>query len=129
MKYSKQRDLILDYVNNSCEHPTAEMVYQNVQKYIPNISLGTVYRNLNVLCEHKMIRKIVDHHKIDRFDNVYDSHSHFQCLSCGQMIDIKENISIAAARIIENKTDNKILSHQMMFVGICSKCRNEREDI
>ena len=58
MNRSKQRDIILEVVSNSCEHPSADMVYQEVKKQIPNISLGTVYRNLNLLVELKKIRKI-----------------------------------------------------------------------
>ena len=57
MNHSKQRDIILEVVSNSCEHPSADMVYQEVKKQIPNISLGTVYRNLNLLVELKKIRK------------------------------------------------------------------------
>ena len=49
MNHSKQRDIILEVVSNSCEHPSADMVYQEVKKQISNISLGTVYRNLNLL--------------------------------------------------------------------------------
>lgn len=123
MKYSKQRDLILDYIVNSSEHPTAEMVYKHVKKTIPNISLGTVYRNLKVLCENNMIRKIVDVNKIDRFDNVKNNHCHLQCLKCHKLIDIDEHLSNEASALIQTTTKHDIVSHQMMFIGICNDCK------
>ena len=75
MKYSKQREQILSIISNSYDHPTAYMVYEQVKKDIPNISLGTVYRNLNSLCENKQIRRLAIPNDNDRFDKV-DSHCH-----------------------------------------------------
>ena len=58
MRYSKQREVILEVVNHSFNHPTAEMVYDKVKEKIPNISLGTIYRNLNALADASLIKRI-----------------------------------------------------------------------
>ena len=88
MRYSIQRQLILDYVLNSCEHPTAEMIYRDLKKEIPNLSLGTVYRNLNLLVERNLIKKIVVPNNVDRFDKTLIDHDHMNCIKCGRMLDI-----------------------------------------
>ncbi len=126
MKYSKQRDLILTYVQSTKEHPTAEMVYNHVKKEIPNISLGTVYRNLNQLCENNLLRKIVVPNKIDHFDNVYHNHGHLYCNSCGKIGDISEEILISACNKVAEITEYKIISHDMVFVGICRECQERK---
>ena len=127
MKYSKQRELILTYVQNSTNHPTADMVYKKVQMAIPNISLGTVYRNLNQLCEANLIRKISVPNKIDRFDKLYQDHCHIYCNSCGKIEDISKDLLVSAYDTITKKTDYKILSHDIVFVGICHDCLKGKE--
>ncbi|NLM63510.1 MAG: transcriptional repressor [Mollicutes bacterium] len=126
MKYSKQRELILTYVQNTKTHPTAEMVYNNVRQKIPNISLGTVYRNLNQLCEYNLIRKISTPNKIDRFDNVYDNHGHLYCHECGKVEDISEEIISSVCDFIADKTNYDIISHDVILVGICRNCKKKR---
>ena len=88
MKYSKQRNIILEIVNSSYNHPTADMIYKEVQKQIPNISLGTVYRNLNQLVEHGYIKKISIPNESERFDKTLQEHIHFICLSCKKVEDL-----------------------------------------
>ena len=88
MRYSKQRETVLNVVNKSRAHPTAEMVYQEVKKEIPNISLGTVYRNLNVLAEQGMIKRISIPQDVDHFDHRNDEHYHFYCTTCNHLIDL-----------------------------------------
>ena len=122
MKYSKQRDIILKNILERCDHPTASMVYQDVQKQIPNISLGTVYRNLTVLVNMGKIHKIVMPGMSDRFDRTLKSHSHFYCRSCGNLYDIMlENIEDIDA-LVSNYTGHKIVSHDIVFTGVCKDC-------
>lgn len=126
MKYSKQRDLILTYVQNSKSHPTAEMVYSDIKKEIPNISLGTVYRNLNQLCEHNLLRKIVVPNKVDRFDNVYHHHGHLYCNECGRIEDINQELLEKACKLVEQTSNYQIISNDMVFVGICYECQKRK---
>lgn len=123
MRYSIQRKMILEYVLNSCDHPTAEMVYHNIKKQMPNISLGTVYRNLNALVENNLIKKIVIPDDVDRFDKTVNNHYHMTCLKCGKIFDINDECIIRNIDKIEQKTGYKIVSHNLHYNGICDRCR------
>ncbi|MDD2378086.1 MAG: transcriptional repressor [Bacilli bacterium] len=125
MKYSRQRELILNYVQNSCEHPTADMVYTMVKKELPNISLGTVYRNLNQLYENNLIRKISMPGGSDRFDKTLTNHSHMYCTECRSIIDINDDVISLINNIIEEKTHHKIISNDIILTGICSNCNKK----
>lgn len=125
MRYSKHNELILNYVTNSCNHPTAEIVYNEIKKYIPNISLGTVYRNLSNLVKDKKIIKISVAEGSDYYDKISTLHYHMVCKKCKQVIDIKLNENINLNKIVELENDNsncKIDDVDIMFYGICSKC-------
>jgi len=127
MKYSRQRAAILSFLQTRKDHPTAELVYSNVKEAFPNISLGTVYRNLNQLAEAGMIAK----HSfgtlgIDRFDYDTSPHQHFVCSHCNAVIDLPmagdcETLS----RIDEEASagfDGLIQGHRLYFCGICREC-------
>ena len=82
LKYSKQREAIRDFLAHSEEHPTADMVYMNLRESFPNISLGTVYRNLSLLSETGQILKLNMRDSADRFDGRITPHDHFVCERC-----------------------------------------------
>ena len=84
-KYSRQREAIKQYLASTCEHPTADTVYMNIRGTYPNISLGTVYRNLNLLAEQGEIIKINCQDGSDRFDANVMPHYHFLCNECGKI--------------------------------------------
>ena len=125
MKYSKQRDTILEHIKNRCDHPTAEMIYEGVRKDIPNISLGTVYRNLNLLVELGEIRKIIMPGSSDRFDRTLQNHYHLTCKKCGDIQDIMLDNIKDIDTLVEEKTEYKIVSHDIVFIGICKECQKE----
>lgn len=122
MNYSYQREKILDYVSSSCDHPTAEMVYEKVRKDIPNISLGTVYRNLNTLSKIGKIKRIPVPNSGDRFDKTLTNHSHIYCIRCHKVDDIVK-------RVDQDIEGFHTLSYHLIFEGICDDCykleRNE----
>ena len=123
MRMTKQKKLILEIVNNSYEHLDAKTVYDECMKLLPNISLGTVYRNLNLLVSDKKIKKIKNG-DIFRFDAIRDKHNHLFCIKCGKIIDVYENI------VIPNKElfCGKILDYEINFTGICGECMKEEEE-
>ena len=123
MRYSIQRQLILDYVLNSCEHPTAEMIYRDLKKEIPNLSLGTVYRNLNLLVERNLIKKIVVPNNVDRFDKTLIDHDHMTCIKCGRILDISTDYILRYIDKLEKEKGYKIISHNLHYNGICDKRR------
>ena len=126
MKYSKQRERILNLVNNSFSHPTAYMVYEQVKKEIPNISLGTVYRNLNSLCENRLIRKLAIPNDNDRFDKL-DSHCHLYCTMCHTVIDLNNDLLDKFDKIIKDNLKFDVLSNDLVFLGICHDCKEGKE--
>ena len=119
MKYSRQREIILETVLSSCDHPNAEMIYSRVQKIIPNISLGTIYRNLNFLAENGNIVKI-NMPTGDRFDKTIRPHCHIRCIKCNKVFDI-DDFDISKLNIDNNKY--KIISISVNFEGICKECQ------
>ena len=88
LKYSKQREAIRYFLAHSEEHPTADMVYMNLRESFPNISLGTVYRNLSLLSETGQILKLNMRDSADRFDGRITPHDHFVCERCHCVEDI-----------------------------------------
>ena len=123
MKYSRQRNLVLNTVLWSNEHPTAEVIYEVCRKEIPNISLGTVYRNLNQLVEFGMIKKINMPDESDRFDKTLEKHNHMYCEKCKQLFDIPLANLEKINQVIEKEMGFQILSHDVVFKGICKNCR------
>ncbi len=121
-RYSQQRERILDYVKNSINHPTADMVYEKMREEFPSISLGTVYRNLQMLSEQGIINKLITGSSSDRFDGDIKGHTHFQCDNCGKIFDISDEQSKPFP-----KTNHKITRKHVTYSGICQNCLNENQ--
>ena len=122
MKYSRQRAAILSFLQTRKDHPTAELVYSHVKEEYPNISLGTVYRNLSLLTELGEIRKISTGDGPDHFDGDTSFHHHFICRQCHQVIDLRmENID----HVLQTAADNfsgQIDGYVTNFYGLCEDC-------
>ena len=84
---TRQRQLVLDAVRSRQDHPTAEQIYQSVRERDAHVSRGTVYRNLNLLCEKQDIYRVVMA-DCDRFDLRADPHHHMRCVLCGSVVDV-----------------------------------------
>lgn len=125
VKYSRQREAIKSFLISRTDHPTAESIYENVKLKYPNISLGTVYRNLTFLCNNGEAIKISCGDKSERFDGNPISHPHFVCQCCGCVSDLKmDDLSFLNTLAAQN-FNGKILGHNVLFYGICSDCSNE----
>ena len=125
MKYSRQRAAILSFLQSRRDHPTAETVYTSMKEAFPNISLGTVYRNLNQLAEAGMIAK----HSfgvlsIDHFDYNTSPHYHFVCKCCNAVIDLPMEHSGFASidEAASEGFDGLIEEKRLYFCGICKNC-------
>ena len=123
MRNTRQRNCIFDIVNNSYEHLTAYQVYDKAKQVISNISLGTVYRNLNMLVEEKNARRLKATNGIDRFDNTKTQHHHFVCMKCGKYYDVFDKIEL------KNLEENYgiIKNYETQINGICNDCLKEEE--
>lgn len=124
LKYSRQRESIKHYLMTTKEHPTADTVYMHVKKDFPNISLGTVYRNLNLLTDIGEAIKISTPNGGDRFDGRLEPHNHFLCTKCGRLLDLDLDMhSIEEVnRLAAENFDGIITSSSMLFYGECSDC-------
>lgn len=122
MKYSKQREAIKEFLKDRKDHPTADVVYMGVKENYPNISLGTVYRNLSLLAEKGEIARISLGDGVDHFDPDTSSHYHFLCTKCGCVSDIIISDMPSISSIAQSYTDNKIINSVIYFQGTCKKC-------
>ena len=122
MKYSRQRESILNSLNEKLDHPTAEMVYNCVKKEQPNISLGTVYRNLNQLVEQGVLRRIATPVSGDRFDIRTDPHAHLLCARCGKVLDLEDDLISELDRNVMRTTAFLVNDRQLLLSGICADC-------
>ncbi|MDR1440310.1 MAG: transcriptional repressor [Clostridiales bacterium] len=122
VRYSRQREAILNMLKNTKEHPTAEAVYMRIRRQIPNISLGTVYRNLSFLVEAGKLVKIQSNDDMLHFDAMTSAHYHLQCKACGRIMDVDMPISAGIDEQAADATGAIIDSHSICFYGICKDC-------
>ena len=120
---TKQREAILSVLRGTTSHPTAAWIYEQVRKEIPNISLGTVYRNLRLLREAGEIIEIDLSGTLSRFDGNQDNHYHFRCERCGRLFDVDEPVNIEIDERVARKTGFKISYHRLEFRGLCQECQ------
>jgi Fur family peroxide stress response transcriptional regulator len=123
LKHSRQRESIKNFLMTRYDHPTADTVYNNIREEFPNISLGTVYRNLSLLADIGEIQKISTGVGPDRFDANTSPHYHFICRNCGAVLDLNvsglDHINILAAQ----NFDGVIEGHTAFFYGMCPDCK------
>lgn len=127
--YSKQREAIYRFLAQRKDHPTADVVYENIRKEMTSISLGTVYRNLRVLCEGGRIRKVDCGDGLDHFDANTGVHQHFICMKCGRIDDIflGELSELKASAALASGA--QIVSTDVVFRGVCPQCRAETAQV
>ena len=122
LKYSRQRESIKNALASRCDHPTADALYASIREEFPNISLGTVYRNLNLLVELGEIQKLNFGDGADHFDSNTSNHYHFVCRCCRQVFDLPmlpvEEINSLAQRSYAGRIEG----HTTTFFGTCSEC-------
>ena len=119
---TKQKKLVLSIAENSNAHLTAEEIFILAKKEMPNIALGTVYRNLNILVEEGLQTRIAIAGRPDKFDHVGDEHEHLICQKCGKLLDIKVD---GIRDRIKAATGEDVLSVSLNAYYICEDCRAE----
>lgn len=122
---SKQRELILDILKGTKSHPSADWVYKEVKKVMPNISLGTVYRNLKLLQSTSNISEIACSGNEGRFDGKPELHYHITCMQCGRIADVEDIIFQGIEETIAETTGFNIVTHCIGFTGICPECQKQ----
>ena len=122
LKHSKQRELIKAFLMTRKDHPTADVVYTNVRQQNPNISMGTVYRNLTLLADLGEIQRLRVGDGVDHFDADTSPHYHFVCPECGSVIDLEMDSIEQIAEIAGANFDGHIAGHVTYFYGTCGNC-------
>ena len=122
LRMTRQRKVILEELRKVETHPSADEVYEMVRKRLPRISLGTVYRNLEILSESGEIQKIELGCSSKRFDGIAVNHYHIRCIHCDRLIDAPADFDVAVNHNLKNTIDFKIIGHKLEFIGICPDC-------
>lgn len=122
---TRQRMVILEELKKVKTHPAADEIYKMVRKRLPRISLGTVYRNLEVLSELKEIQQIEVVGNLKRFDGNPENHYHIRCIICGRIDDAHFDLENDLEKKMCQFTDYTIISHKLEFIGICPECSSK----
>ena len=122
IKHSRQREAIRKNLATRYDHPTAEIVYMDIKEDFPNISLGTVYRNLSLLADLGEIQKISTGMGPDRFDGNPKPHCHFQCKQCSSVLDIPADYLDTISTHASKNFPGTIEECSIQFFGLCPSC-------
>ncbi|MBD3175745.1 MAG: transcriptional repressor [Armatimonadia bacterium] len=125
-RLTRQRRAILDELRKVTSHPTADELYEAVRRQCPNISLGTVYRNLETMSANGIIRRIDVAGRQMRFDADIEPHYHIRCVHCGRVDDVGSSTWDRLEKLASESTEYEVLGHTIEFTGVCPACK-ERE--
>ncbi len=120
---TKQRQLIYETLQNSCKHLTAEEIYFAAKKEMPSLALGTVYRNLNIMADEGLIRRIEMTDGPVRFDRTAVKHDHIVCKCCGKIKDISD-----LTNTLKDATGVDIISYDCCIYYICEECKKNNKN-
>ena len=121
-RMTPQRAAILEVLRRHPDHPTAEEIYEEVQQNLPRISLGTVYRNLQVLVEEGYATRLAAVQGHHRFDGQTTDHHHVICRSCGRVANVSLEQDPELLVAVTRQSGYELLSHRMEFEGVCGHC-------
>lgn len=124
-RYSRQRELIYQAVLASRAHPTAEMVYAALKPDHPNLSLGTVYRNLHLLAHEGKLTRMP--FPVERFDGMVTPHNHFCCQVCGQVSDVPGDYDRTLDQALA-ALGHQVERHEIVYYGVCPHCQNSETE-
>jgi Fur family peroxide stress response transcriptional regulator len=136
-KHSDKRDAILKAIQSTTEHPSAQWIYDKLKPHIPNLSLGTVYRNINIFLHEGLAASVGVVNGEERFDGVVEPHPHLVCSRCGRVMDIPypethiaRAVNLTGRRAPENPEpgDFTVDYRKTVFYGLCGDCRNRESE-
>ena len=122
-----QRMVVFEELRKVLNHPTADELYARVRGRLPGISLSTIYRNLEILCEEGLARKIQFSEGQTRYDATLSIHHHIRCTKCGRVDEIKFEKTAHVMEFVNKKSDYEVLDCKFEFIGICAKCQKNGE--
>ena len=126
-KQFRKRNAILACLQGTTSHPSAEMVYEMLQKEHPDISLATVYRNLARFKSQGLVNSVATVHGVERFDATTNPHVHFICTGCDEIVDLPQmEIPESLSAEAEEVSGCRIQNCRLTFTGLCGKCAKEQ---
>ncbi|HUT12172.1 MAG TPA: transcriptional repressor [Thermoguttaceae bacterium] len=123
---TRQREVILEELRQLTSHPTAARLHEIVRRRLPKISLGTVYRNLELMAEMGAIQKLQFSGAEARFDGNPDRHDHLRCIRCNRVDDLPGVSLDLSPGDRDDSHGYRILGHRLELLGICAACQNLR---
>jgi len=127
-RMTKQRQVVLEELNKMFSHPTAEELHQRVRQRLGRVSLATVYRNLEILSEEGLVQKMDTPGTQRRFDGNTTNHYHIRCSWCGRVEDVSLKPLPWIEAAMQERSNYRVLSHTLEFVGICPDCLATNQD-
>ena len=122
-KHFRKRDAILEYLRSTTAHPSAETIYTDLKAQIPDLAMGTVYRNLTLFKEQGLVMSVATVKGVERFDGNVNPHVHFICEDCDSVIDLMEmEIPTALTQAAESASGGQVKECQLCFTGKCRCC-------
>jgi Fur family ferric uptake transcriptional regulator len=119
---TRQRKIILEELKQMDRHPSADEVYEVVRQRLPRISLGTVYRNLEILCELGEIQKLELGGTLKRFDAHLKKHYHIRCINCDRVDNAPMSVMENVEKALDASVGYKVMEHRLEFLGLCPAC-------
>jgi len=120
-RLTRQVAAVYDALAASHDHPTAEQLFQRVRRVLPNVSLGTVYRNLDKLRDQGRLRVVRLEGGQAHYDAMMDAHDHFVCECCGAVIDLPGQAPAADLGLV-HAAGHRVRGHTTALYGICNQC-------
>jgi Fur family ferric uptake transcriptional regulator/Fur family peroxide stress response transcriptional regulator len=122
IRKTKQRQVILEVVERSHDHPTAAQIYERVQRLLPGVGYATIYRNLGALAEEGMIQEIRVG-ETAQYDRRTDRHDHAVCRNCGKLVDVMVSLPAEVIQTVLEQSGFQVADYHTEVFGLCSECR------
>ena len=128
-KHFRKRDAILHCLQQTKAHPSAETLFTQLKPQIPDLAMGTVYRNLTLFKQQGLISSVATVNGVERFDANTTPHVHFICTHCDAVIDLDEmQVPATLSSAAGSCCGGQVSGCQLSFTGICRECQNERNE-
>ncbi len=122
LRLTRHRQLVLDVVRQSRDHPTVAEVYERARRRQPRISHATVYTALSALARHGYVLELSSGGEARHYDGRTDSHDHAVCVRCGRLMDVEAHIEDAEVQRVARETGYRLWAHHTEYYGLCPSC-------
>lgn len=130
VRYSKKREAILNAIRGTSCHPSAEWVYRHLKPRHPDLSLGTVYRNLDFFQKRGLVQSVGVVQGQERFDAIVTPHSHFICNCCGSVLDLSDiRLEPDLEQTVSTQYGFAVERCELTFYGLCSSCSHQNKNV